>query len=416
MGSDSLTRPTAHLPERAITWRQLPWEGRELTGDLGVLVPPDDSGGDTFARYRYQVFLAVPWCLDCALGGRTKCIIPEHLEDLAIEDTDGWHLIQIKTRNLERGPWKLSDLLAEGGGLHSLARSYKAIPDHQCTYELWLEGPFKPGDSIEKLCTPEGRTDQDIIQQIRTKFNLSAEQAATFLTRIRLYPDQPSRSNVISRNIRFLALHAPDLAHRQIEAIHKALVERIETAMAGESLGDDWPVAIIAPGSLGDPVKAKISAKRLTLDILAPLISPMTASPKPLLKRFLDRDLGQTTTLEQKLLAGGATEGIIRDAKSLRANAAIVEVELASRNLLPQDDVLEDVRQRLGIRVEALRSSHERDERPAIEMWRGLIGLLSGQVATIDARGIFSQDPDLLLGEICQMADLCITDWGVARA
>lgn len=387
-----------------------------MTTDVTEAGPPDDTGADTFARYRYQAFLTFPLCLDCALGGQTISIIPEHLEDLAVQVKERWRLIQIKTRNLERGPWKLSDLLAEGGGLHSLVRSYKAIPDIECTYELWLEGPLKRSDPIEKLRTDEGRSDGNLVEQVGAKCKLSSERAADFLSRVRLLADQPSRADIVSRNLRHLGLQAPHLSHRQLEAIHYAVVAKIESAMAGEGLGDAWPIAIVTPERVTNPIRARVDAKRLTRHILASAVAPISSAPKPLLRRLVGGELGQATVLEEKLSIGGATDGIIESAKSLRANAAIREVELASSELVPQDDVLEDVRHRLEIRVEALRARYEQDDRPAVRIWLELIGLLSGQAAAIDGHGIFSQDPDLLLGEICQMSDLCITGWGVVHA
>ena len=387
-----------------------------MATDLTEAVPPDDSGADTFARYRYQAFLTFLLCLDCALGGQTISVIPEHFEDIAVQTRERWRLIQIKTRNLERGPWKLGDLLAEGGGFHSLVRSYNVVPGVECTYELWLEGPLKRSDPIQNLRTEEGRSEGSLVEQVRTKLALSAEGAAVFLKRVRLFPDQPGRADVVNRNLRHLGLQAPHLLPRQLEAIHSALVSKIESAMTGEELGDAWPIAIVAPDVVTNPIKARVDAKRLTRDILAPLVAPISSAPKPLLRRFVGGELRQSTVLEEKLVIGGATDRIIENAKSLRANAAIREAELASSELLPQDDVLEDVRHRLEIRVEALRARYEQDDRPAVQIWLELIGLLSGQAATIDGHGIFSRDPDLLLGEICQMSDLCITGWGVVHA
>ena len=384
--------------------------------DIRQRTPPDDSGSDTFARYRYQALVTFSLCLDCALGGAITCVILEHIEDVAVQVGGQWRLIQIKTRDLERGPWKLTDLLADGGGLHGLVRSYRATSDLDCTYELLLEGPLKRNDLIQNLLTEAGRHDAGLIEQVRVKLKLSAEECSAFLTRVRLVPDQPNRKDIVSRNFRHLSSQAPYLSGSQLDGIHSAILAKIEDAMAGDSLADAWPRQIIAPDAALDALNAKIAAKRLTRDVLAPLVAPINSAPMPLLRRLVDDGLAGTTVLEEKLLTGGATQGIVESAKSLRANAAIREAELASSGLWPQDDVLEDIRQRLELRVKALRADHEGDARPAIRMWRDLIHLLGTQAAAIDRRGIFFQDPDLLLGEICQMADLCMTDWGLAGA
>src|ERR671919_692299 len=96
-------------------------------GPLSV-TPPDDTGSDTFRRFRYQAEVAFPFCLDTALIGNVISVIPEHLEDLAIEFADGsWRIIQIKTRDPGQAPWTLATLLGgDGGAFRSLLRTHRA--------------------------------------------------------------------------------------------------------------------------------------------------------------------------------------------------------------------------------------------------------------------------------------------------
>ena len=109
------------------------------------ITPPDDTGSDTFRRHRYQAEVAISFCVDCVLIGNVASVIPEHLEDLAIEFADGsWRIIQIKTRDPGQAPWTLAALLgSDGGAFKSLLRTHRALAGigGRIGYELRLEGP-----------------------------------------------------------------------------------------------------------------------------------------------------------------------------------------------------------------------------------------------------------------------------------
>src|SRR5574341_294040 len=111
-----------------------------MESSLLDMTPPDNTGPDTLRRYRYQAQLVVPYCLDCVTNGKVMSVLMEHFEDIVIEYQDVWHFVQVKTRNQNLGPWKLSDAL---DGIKSLWRTYQSI--HQiksikASYALFLEG------------------------------------------------------------------------------------------------------------------------------------------------------------------------------------------------------------------------------------------------------------------------------------
>lgn len=384
--------------------------------DLADASAPDDSGSDTYRRYRYQALLAFPFCLDCALGGDVVAVVPEHFEDLALEYPNGnWRLVQIKTRDPERGFWKLSDVLADDGGLRTLLRSYSAIPDASCMYELWLEGTIKPKDAIQGLMV-DPHLDSALVERIRIRFDLDTKIVSEFLNRFRLLPNQPPRSTCAAQNIRHLGQLARNLPYGHIEAIHETIVHKIETAMAAELLGDEWPRTLLVPASASTDARLKIAQKRLTAEMLGPLASGVRGAPRTLLKRITNSGSTRPSLLEEKLLAGGASPGMVEAAKSLRAQASIRELEVESRSLWSSEEVIGDLRERLRHRIEAAKTRFGTEARPAVRMWEELTDVLARQASAIDPRMLFSQDSDLLLGEICQMADLCMIDWGVADA
>jgi hypothetical protein len=194
------------------------------------------------------------------------------------------------------------------------------------------------------------------------------------------------------------------------------MVTRINTAMAAELFEPRWLDAVFHPDSATPDAHKTYEAKKLSRKHLEPLVAPITAPARPLLKLITESNQDVLTVLEEKLLAGGASPSIVESAKSLRANATIMEFENSAASLWDGEDILEDVRERLRIRVESLLALHEETTRPAVQVWNTLLDRLPQWADTIDGHALFRKDPDLLLGEVCQMADLCQTDWGQSNA
>lgn len=119
--------------------------------DPGSLEPVRDAGSDTFDRYLYQAEVTFPFCLECALGGEIKAVVPEHLEDIALEYERRWRFIQVKSRDPERGLWTLADLLGSSGALQSLYKTHRLTIGSNATLELLLEGATKAKDPIRHL-------------------------------------------------------------------------------------------------------------------------------------------------------------------------------------------------------------------------------------------------------------------------
>ncbi|MGK2850550.1 MAG: dsDNA nuclease domain-containing protein [Candidatus Limnocylindrales bacterium] len=77
------------------------------------MTPPDDSGSDTFARFRYQAYIAAPFALSCAIGGDVRSVVLEHVEDIAVEYAGRWQFIQVKTRDAGLRRWRMQDLCGD---------------------------------------------------------------------------------------------------------------------------------------------------------------------------------------------------------------------------------------------------------------------------------------------------------------
>ncbi len=123
--------------------------------------PPDDTGTDTLKRFRYQAQLALPFCLACARKEKVRSIIMEHFEDIVVEYDDYWHFIQVKTRNAERGQWKLSDAI---DGLKSLYRAFKETSHLSAKYSLFVEGSIAARDDLNALTHSKTDISNDLVQ------------------------------------------------------------------------------------------------------------------------------------------------------------------------------------------------------------------------------------------------------------
>jgi hypothetical protein len=388
-----------------------------VTTDLTAMVPPDDSGSDSFARFCYQAHIAFALCLACARAEEgIISVVAEHFEDIAVECIDGWRLLQIKTRDPEQGPWRLAHVTKQGGALHTLYRSHCALPDAPITLELLLEGPVASGDQISLLETHEGRCDPTLHATIRDRLNIAGDECSSFVSRLRLVKNLPARSAIIAQNMLLLGRRGAHLTVNVLDAMYTAVVQKVHEAMALDLHREEWLDAVFRPEQASEAVRLRYEAKRLTRPILEPLVQALASPPKFLLKRMVESGSPRPSMLEQKLLAGGATPGLVTIAKQLRANASLREYEAVATTIWESGDLLDDIRQRLLIRVEGLLAAHERDDRPAVEVWNGLRAELQLAATTVDGLGVFYQDPDLLLGEACEMSDQCTFGWGISDA
>jgi hypothetical protein len=381
--------------------------------DVIAVEPPDNTGSDTFARYVYQALAAFPYCLDCAIGDGIQCIYPEHFEDLALQTPTRWRFIQLKTRDPKYGAWRLSQLMEEGGALHSLLRTHRALGTADCTLEVFLQGAVAYGDDL--LCLEDHSVGDFARCQARIGegLHIEGEELDSFVAHVRLSHGLPARAALVRANLTLLGTTAPHLSFDEIRVIHWRVIGAVVQAMMGADTAEVYPLAAVDPTSVPEErLRLQVQAKRLTRDILRPLFGPLTHISRPLLRRLVDSSPALPTALEQKLLAAGASSTIVDDARSVRANATIRRLEVLAAGGADAD--LDSVDEALRIRTNAKVEVHRDRDRPAVHIWDDLLTALSSQAAGLDPSGLFGQMPELLLGEICDLADRCIVDFGVA--
>ena len=384
--------------------------------DPKSVIPGTDKGSDTFARYIYQAEVTFPYCLHCALGDEIISVIPEHLEDMALEYEDRWRFLQIKSRNPERGTWRLSHLLVPGAALRTLFATYKQLPEAHISLELVLEGAVKSGDPLENLRKGEDHAQADLLAAVSEKLEIGIGQARRFLEKVFLVTPPPPREYIRAENLNLLHEQNPKLDRATVEAVYSRFLEEIEKAMRAARLGSEWPSYVVHPEILPSEAEQKMQRKRLTKAYLEECAGPIKSKAKYLLRRLTGQEFDPVSILERKLLRGGATQEVITDARSLRANAQRRRFELQAQRMSIDNSRIEDLRHRLQTHFNAKKAVHAGSERPAILIWHDLLEQLAAGASNIDYHGLYSGDPMLLLGEICELADECVLDWGLASA
>jgi hypothetical protein len=343
------------------------------------------------------------------VGGDIENIYAEHIEDVALDCGPRWRFLQIKTRDGDRGPWKLSDITATGGAIHSLWRAFQAVgADTDATYELHLEGHAVSKDLIENLRTSAGRSDSTLVARIQNAVGCDAATALTFTSRMVL-TTAPVRSSIEAHNLRLLGDQAPALTEPEKHAIYDRVISAITVAMTAGRLGSDWPQQLLTPGEASGATV--LESKRITRAAAQVLFTGLTGHARPLLRRIIDTS-PQPSVLEQKLIAGGAPPPLIESAKSLRANASSRRYEHLGASMSDDSGLLDDVRERLQSVTVGLMAEHSPGPKAAAVIWNRLLERLVVSAAVVDPNRIFAQDAHLLLGEVCEMADECLTDWG----
>ena len=371
-----------------------------------------DWGSDTLARFRYQAEVTLPYCLS-VLSSQNDilAVIPEHLEDIALQTTNGWRFLQVKTRNPERGLWTASDLFTKkGGALRSLYRTYRLTIGEDHPLELLLEGAVKTNDPICMLYPGEDRSQLEAM--VLDKLSSCRESAKDFLRRVILNESVFHRSAIHATNARLLHELAPSLTHPELEALHNSFLTEIEKAMRCDPFGALWPRSIVHPLKRSSTFEDRLRAKTLDAERLSAIAAPLTQVERPLLKRFVESGSRSVTPLTQKLVLGGAPPAIVERARSLQANAHHQRFVRASQNIANENDVLSDLHERLLTYAQTATAFQESSDTPALQMWRELLEKFDRHAGQIDRHNLVGADPLLLMGETCILSDECAFGWG----
>jgi hypothetical protein len=281
------------------------------------LAPEEDSGSDTLGRYRYQAEVAARDCLAMLTQEAIDFVVCEWHEDFVVAWTDGSvELVSVKHREGTRGPWTLPELCKDGGLTHLFDRWCACECADNVRLRLATNAALKPGKDnagvLARMCGPE--------PELRSGLNTMAENVARQMLKVRWkqpYPNVPDTPEVrrladiqipagfVDKVVRFLAVleiscKPPEresitdvniqrllvpavehlqLAHVDLEATYRGIVDRIERANRDESDRAQLAVYIADPSRArhSTQIQQRVGRRRITREILHQQIAYTTA-------------------------------------------------------------------------------------------------------------------------------------------
>ncbi|MET9444717.1 dsDNA nuclease domain-containing protein [Streptomyces sp. NPDC006610] len=281
------------------------------------LAPEEDSGSDTLGRYRYQAEVAARDCLAMLTQEAIDFVVCEWHEDFVVAWIDGSvELVSVKHREGTRGPWTLPELCKDGGLTHLFDRWCACECADNVRLRLATNAALKPGKGnagmLARMCGPE--------PELTSGLNTMAEDVARQMLKVRWkqpYPNVPATPEVrkladiqipegfVAKVMRFLAVleiscKPPEresitdvniqrllvpavehlqLAHVDLEATYRGIVDRIESANRDESDRAQLAVYIADPSRSrhSTQIQQRVGRRRITREILHQQIAYTTA-------------------------------------------------------------------------------------------------------------------------------------------
>ena len=387
---------------------------------LAEIPEPDDSGRDAFERFRFQAHVAFPYCLRCALDEGVERVTCEYFEDLLVEEPSRLRFIQIKTRNQDYGPWKLLDLCSKSGALRSLLRTFRALADlsdgRERLFEIRLEGTLARNDLIRRLPKAGPGSDDDVaravVKAMKGDTGIKLNEARALLGHVLIAPTR-LRESIEDRNFRLLRTVAGHLSADELAAVSTRVIELISSAMEGQLLKDQWPMAALEPDTEDEASKARVAGKRLEPDLLRDAFAPVLRENSGATLSNIDPALvDQGSELERKLHLAGASDPVVAHAKFLRAAATRREIEVRSSTVNEDvDERFEDLEKRILLACGQSLIAVGSTKLPADAVFNDLLTRFATHPQAHDPAKLFRQDHALLMGGACNLSDACRFEW-----
>ena len=385
---------------------------------LAAIGSGDTSGSETFARYLYQCKVAVQRWLATIELADDAFVLCEFVDDITTVTASEICFAQVKTR--DRGAWTAAKVLAKGGGIDALVRSYnqtKALDGAPTVrLELILEGPEGTApDTRTFFADPTAATGSQ--RSAIVDLGLAMDDLDDFLTRLTIVPQYHARPSIDAVTIRLLMILVPGHT-AAIQNLYETLLQRVIAAHTGSAASADpeHPLALL-PGPDSNPpdtVEEHMLSRAELLTILPP-VPALEAEQRQLLEAA-NRGALAMTDLEWKLRVAGAGEATVARAKARRSSASI---RLAERPTLTGDvdAELERLTDRLLEHADAVvadvvgtAASTAQALRPA-EIIYGRLVQQTTQLGTLDQDGVLGGDGGLVLGLLCELSDQCRYAW-----
>lgn len=376
----------------------------------------DDSGSDTFRRYRWQSKMAViSWLGSLESSNTLLGVICEGAEDMVLVYSDRTVYIQLKTRT--KGSWSGSKVCTAGGGIDSLINTFKLTsPQAPDALELWLEGPAGETKETATFFGRPANASEGLRRKMR-ELGLTPRKVEPFLALLTIRPDRPPRGFVDDVVMQTIAALWPSFGSGECRELYARLLEAAEAAQAGELAPyDDAPDVLRLAGHKPEHESWEVVLGRcLSARHLKSMTPPLPdASRDELLERIQRGD--SLSPLQMKMAAAGASPATIEDAQTRRALAAARRFELRAlgEESARAVDLIEDRLLEIGNARVAL-AALTANSNPTVAARSGEYVALElkshpADLVTADQAGIFG-DGSLLYGLLCQVSDDCKFWW-----
>ncbi len=284
---------------------------------LAASGPGDTTGTETLARYAYQIKVAVQRWLGTLANEGEVHIVCEYVDDVTIVSAIGITFTQVKTR--DRGAWSVSKVLADGGGVDALVRSYNHARDaglvDRVQLELVLEG-MESDRADTRAFFKDPRSATEAQRKTITAHGLPAEDVDDCLARLKITPQYHARPSIDGVTLQMLMGVAPVLPPA-LNAMYKALLDRALAAHLGLSgqADEQSPVVLraAAGGETGDVYGGHALTRSELLTILPPV--PQLADEQRAVLEAANGGALAMTDLEYKLLVAGASAATVERAE-----------------------------------------------------------------------------------------------------
>ncbi|WP_215519930.1 hypothetical protein [Phycicoccus mangrovi] len=374
-------------------------EHEDVLERLRAVGPGDQSGRDTFGRYRYQVRLAVHFWLQTLIPDGPKVVLLEHQEDLTLVYNGHARMCQAKSRDLGRSAWSLSVVSRPGGGLDSLGRAFQQTQQVPGTFELLLEGRAVSKQPTQAFFANPAQCPAETNAAVAKSLGVPPADVEPFLQRLRVRSGQPSRTSIDDKNLMLLMHLIPSCTLPIARTTYVRLLAIAEAEQEGTSSTTSEQLLELvnfdqAPHQMG------LASARLLSELPGEVVLPQAWGE--LMARPSMSDL------ERKLRLAGASYNTIQKAIELRA---VGDLRLRTVRAGPQSDMeyADTVVDAALWLAEAIATPYKSDAMVGDKVFAELLKA-HGSLGSADPDDRFG-DVTELVGVVCQVSDECRFPW-----
>jgi hypothetical protein len=375
--------------------------------------PPDDTGAETAARYRFQAEVIARDAITCLASGRGAVVCEWQEDAIVVRTADDVELLSVKHREVTQGPWTKRQLIESGGLRHLFERWTGTGGRARC--RLATNGGLDTAASKIRDACASGN--DEVIGQVAgdicSRMRASADDLVPFLKLLRIEDGLPARGHIGPVNVARMmrpALRKMGYTSVSPDAAYEAIVRSVELASQDRPESADTLDVVLDPGHLDQLARTRrrLADRTLRPDRLRLAVSAVRGSDRV---RLVMEGEPKATALERKLRAGGLGPTSVQAAKALRASWSLFEKEMLDP--LGGQDELDEFAVKL-MRVASGAETEAMTTPAADGTWgRRMHQLLRERIAAgaVQAPPFVPDAEELIEGYVYELTDRCRIWW-----